>query len=237
MTTTALPLRLLAALATAAALLVGLFVLARAAGSYWLAIGLGAGWMVLCGLVAGKLAKSRPELRWPVRLTTLAVAGAVTAWVFLASVNDKEVNEVVVTGVAATVAAQPAAAAEPAGEPATSGPAEEPAAPAPAQNIEVARGDVRTLAHDSAGVAALVELAEGGRRLTLTNFHTDAGPDLRVYLATDDDAGDFVDLGSLKGNRGNQQYTVPDDVDLKRYDTALVWCRAFSVGFAAADLR
>jgi Electron transfer DM13 len=45
---------------------------------------------------------------------------------------------------------------------------------------------------------------------------------------------DYIDLGSLKGNRGDQQYEIPRNVDLDRYSTAVIWCRAFSVLFARA---
>jgi len=66
-----------------------------------------------------------------------------------------------------------------------------------------------------------------------------------VYLSAKETAGnddwhgydqDFVDLGTLKGNVGNQNYLIPADVDLDRYSTAVVWCRRFEVGFAAAVL-
>ena len=50
------------------------------------------------------------------------------------------------------------------------------------------------------------------------------------------DGGDFVDLGALKGNKGNQQYEIGADGGLDRFDTVVIWCRAFSVGFAAATL-
>ena len=77
--------------------------------------------------------------------------------------------------------------------------------------------------------------------LTLTNFEVDNGPDLRVYLVAGparDESGvdDFEDLGALKGNQGNQQYELPSGVDLERYSTVVIWCRAFSVNFARAPL-
>jgi hypothetical protein len=53
---------------------------------------------------------------------------------------------------------------------------------------------------------------------------------------SEDDVDDFVDLGGLKGNKGNQQYEISADVDLRRYSTAVIWCRAFSVLFALAPL-
>jgi hypothetical protein len=85
----------------------------------------------------------------------------------------------------------------------------------------------------------------GERFLRFEDFETSNGPDLLVYLSsktpsgTDDWHGydqDFVDLGPLKGNVGNQNYRIPADVDVDRYSTAVVWCRRFEVGFAAATL-
>jgi hypothetical protein len=44
-----------------------------------------------------------------------------------------------------------------------------------------------------------------------------------------------VDLGALKGNRGNQQYRVPAGVRL-RGRAVVIWCRAFSARFGSAVL-
>jgi hypothetical protein len=46
--------------------------------------------------------------------------------------------------------------------------------------------------------------------------------------------GGAVDLGRLKGNRGDQQYVVPRAVSV---GSVVVWCRAFSVDFGTAVLR
>jgi Electron transfer DM13 len=62
------------------------------------------------------------------------------------------------------------------------------------------------------------------------------GPDLYVYLSTDKNASDFVNLGRLKGNVGDQNYEIPDGTDFSKYDTALIWCQAFSVLFGSAEL-
>ncbi len=114
------------------------------------------------------------------------------------------------------------------------------AEPVPSGNIELVAGEFVTQAHSSSGRAAIVQLDDGSRVLTFEDLDTDAGPDLRVYLvdgpAEDDDLGLVVDLGGLKGNIGNQQYEIPDDVDVDRFTTVSIWCRAFSVGFAKADL-
>jgi hypothetical protein len=45
-----------------------------------------------------------------------------------------------------------------------------------------------------------------------------------------------VDLGRLKANIGNQNYPIPNGTDMTKYDTALIWCRAFSVLFGSAEL-
>jgi hypothetical protein len=47
---------------------------------------------------------------------------------------------------------------------------------------------------------------------------------------------DFVDLGNLKGNVGDQNYEVPAGTDLSRYDTVVIWCVRFSANFGDAVL-
>lgn len=178
------------------------------------------GWFGAVG--AGALVASR---RWPgLRSTLFATFGAacVVALVggYWTSVRDEVVNETVVTG----VVAPPTAAGAP------------PAAPV---NLIEAQGGFSSLAHDTSGTARIVKLAEGGHVLTLTDLETDNGPDLRVYLVAGGSGGDVsdnVDLGALKGNIGNQQYTIPDGTDTSRYRSVVVWCRAFSVAFGRADL-
>ncbi len=84
----------------------------------------------------------------------------------------------------------------------------------------------------------MVDTADG-TFVTLTDFVADPGPDLRVYLAPNGvnvEAG--VDLGSLKGNEGDQQYLLPDSANSADVDGArvVIWCRAFTVSFGEATL-
>mgnify|MGYP006183142743 CR=1 FL=1 len=44
------------------------------------------------------------------------------------------------------------------------------------------------------------------------------------------------DLGALKGNKGNQNYRIPNDVDPEQFKSAVIWCRRFTVGFGVAPL-
>jgi hypothetical protein len=91
--------------------------------------------------------------------------------------------------------------------------------------------------HNSEGQAEVLKLSDGSNFLRLENFRSTNGPDLYVYLSTDKNASDFVNLGRLKGNVGDQNYEIPDGTDISKYDTALIWCQAFSVLFGSAELE
>jgi hypothetical protein len=90
--------------------------------------------------------------------------------------------------------------------------------------------------HNAEGVAKIIQLADGTEILRLENFKATNGPDLYVYLSTDKTNTDIVNLGRLKGNIGNQNYLIPAGTDITKYNTALIWCRAFSVIFGSAQL-
>jgi len=109
----------------------------------------------------------------------------------------------------------------------------------------VLTGSFHDGAHKGAGAATIHQLAEDKRVLRLTNFETSNGPDVHVYLVAAEDATDnetvtrsgFIDLGSLKGNIGDQNYDVPAGTDLGKYRAVTIWCRRFSVNFATAPLK
>jgi len=106
------------------------------------------------------------------------------------------------------------------------------------------KGDFRGLAHETKGAATVHQLADGKRILRLTDFETSNGPDVHVYLVAAEMANDnatvtqagFIDLGSLKGNKGDQNYDVPAHADLNKYKSVSIWCARFGVNFAAASL-
>jgi len=79
-------------------------------------------------------------------------------------------------------------------------------------------------------------LADGTdqRFLRFEGFDSPNGPDLKVYLRSA--SGDFVSLGDLKGNIGDQNYEIPPDVDLDEFSFVDIWCERFSVGFGGAQL-
>jgi hypothetical protein len=90
--------------------------------------------------------------------------------------------------------------------------------------------------HNAEGAVKVIHAEDGSDVLRLEDLRVTNGPDLYVYLATDKQASDFVDLGRLKANTGNQNYDIPEGTDLSKYDTVLVWCKSFSVLFGSAEL-
>lgn len=90
--------------------------------------------------------------------------------------------------------------------------------------------------HDAEGVAKVLTLSDGKIFLRLENLKATNGPDLYVYLSTGKDVEDIVNLGRLKGNIGNQNYEIPTGTDLSKYNTVLIWCKAFSTLFGSAKL-
>lgn len=114
----------------------------------------------------------------------------------------------------------------------------------PSAPVALLAGRFHTNAHETKGLATIYRVPDGSRVLRLTDFATSNGPDVHVYLVAAGDVQEdaivkragFVDLGSIKGNVGDQNYDVPADLDLSKYRAATVWCRRFSVNFGTAPL-
>lgn len=108
----------------------------------------------------------------------------------------------------------------------------------------IASGQFYSILHPTAGTATIYRMGDGTRVLRFTNFTTSNGPDVHVYMVASDDAKDiatvqragFVDLGVIKGNVGDQNYTLGGDLDLGKYRAVSIWCKRFSVNFGAARL-
>ena len=106
-------------------------------------------------------------------------------------------------------------------------------------------GRFNSILHPTEGTATIYQMGDGARVLRFTSFSTSNGPDVHVYMVAADDAKDaatvqkagFVDLGEIKGNIGDQNYTLASDLDLGKYRAVSIWCKRFSVNFGAAALR
>jgi Electron transfer DM13 len=110
--------------------------------------------------------------------------------------------------------------------------------------VILAVGAFRSLGHPTSGRAEVLDLGDGRRFLRLLDLDTSNGPDLFVYLSVTPTGGkrdtfddNFVSLGRLKGNLGNQNYEIAAGVDLRRYRSVVIWCRRFTYAFGAAPLR
>ena len=90
--------------------------------------------------------------------------------------------------------------------------------------------------HNAEGIAYTIPLEDGSNVLRLEDFRSTNGPDLYVYLSVDSRASEFLNLGTLKANQGNQNYAIPEGADLSEYNKVLVWCKAFGVLFGSAEL-
>lgn len=164
------------------------------------------------------LVRRRRELLGWVAVPFVLTAGLAGVWLGLPLVTDSTVDEQLVT---ATASAQPGDDAAP-------------------QNRLVSTGEFEAASHPGSGTASIIEKADGDAVLTFEDFETDNGPDLLGYLVpADSPAGSdkgAVDLGALKGNKGNQQYAIPAGTDLEQDWRVVVWCRAFTVSFTEAPL-
>ncbi len=98
--------------------------------------------------------------------------------------------------------------------------------------------------HKGSGDVKLVTLADGRSQIQFSNFTVTNGPDLKIYMSAHPDpqnSGDvkdneFLSLGVLKGNIGDQAYDIPAGTDLSKYGSVTVWCEQFGVLFASAAL-
>ncbi|MET9507277.1 DM13 domain-containing protein [Streptomyces flavidovirens] len=111
----------------------------------------------------------------------------------------------------------------------------------------LAAGTLISHEHSTTGTAKIIRLPDGTRTLRLENLDTSNGPDLRVWLTDAPvkegkagwhvfDDGKYVSLGKLKGNKGDQNYVLPADLDLKGLTSVSIWCDRFDVSFGAAEL-
>jgi hypothetical protein len=110
------------------------------------------------------------------------------------------------------------------------------------QNFVSATGSFVDVAHEGTGEVQVVNV-DGKYVVRFENLDVLNGPDLRVLLSkssniTDSkDLGEYIELGKLKGNQGNQNYSVPDDVDVSLYNTVVIYCKPFHVVFNVAGLE
>ena len=108
----------------------------------------------------------------------------------------------------------------------------------------LASGRFHAVSLSGQGIATVHREKDGSQVLRLTEFRTDRGPDLWVYLVATPDSSDsrtvtkagFVNLGRLQKTAGEQTYKLPDDLDVAKYQSVTIWSKVFAVNFATAPL-
>lgn len=100
--------------------------------------------------------------------------------------------------------------------------------------MEAPKGVFVSDAHPTSGTATVNEAITN---LALKDFKTDDGPLLLLYLSTEVDSKEYVDLGELKGLEGDYNYAIPAGTDIEKYKYVVVWCVDFSVSFGHAELE
>ena len=99
--------------------------------------------------------------------------------------------------------------------------------------------------HRGSGTATIFRTPDGSEVLRLENLDVTNGPALHVVLSTHPDPErseqvkqeGYVDLGDLKGNRGNQNYPIPAGVDTSIHKSVVIYCYPFAVVFSVATLE
>jgi hypothetical protein len=111
--------------------------------------------------------------------------------------------------------------------------------------VVISSGEFHPVAHPGKGDAIVYRLEDGSHVLRLENLDIFNGPALYVYAVGAQDANDSetvlqadsLNLGPLKGNRGNQTYELPAQFKPEKHRSISIWCKRFSVNFATAPLR
>ena len=101
--------------------------------------------------------------------------------------------------------------------------------------------------HQTSGRATIYKNKDGKEYLRLSDFTTSNGPDVHVILVRAEDTaleheivkGDLqhVELGTLKGNQGDQNYDLPAAADLNQYQAVAIYCERFHAIFGVARLE
>ena len=196
------------------------------------AMGLTGLWLLLAGAIAVFVAWRQRALAAPVLIGYAIAAVGIGGFLGYTSMVDQVVDEDVVV---ATSDSTDSASGDGGGDSAGASGAGDSGS---TKNQLLAEGTFVAEAHPTEGSASVIETGDGVV-VTLTDFVTDPGPDLKVYLVPKGaDVEDGVNLGSLKGNKGNQQYDVPASFDTASLagGSVVIWCRAFTVSFGSSAL-
>ena len=107
--------------------------------------------------------------------------------------------------------------------------------------VQLSSGQFTGIDHQASGTASIYEQSGDFVLRFEDDTEIQNGPDLYVWLlaAESYEGGDptaYLDLGTLKGTVGGQNYDLPAEFEPDQHRTVLIWCLRFSVPFAVAPL-
>lgn len=91
--------------------------------------------------------------------------------------------------------------------------------------------------HHGTGTASVIKTGDKTYVRFEEDFVVGNGPDLFVGFGKDGAYIKGSEVGALKGDKGSQNYELPEGFDSGKYNEVWVWCRAFNVPFAKASLE
>ena len=108
-------------------------------------------------------------------------------------------------------------------------------------------GKLESREHPTSGRATIYKESSRKQYLRLTDFATSNGPDVHVVLVKAEEPAmlknivpgnlEYVELGSLKGNQGDQNYDLPAGADVEKYQAVAIYCERFHAIFGVARLE
>ncbi len=99
--------------------------------------------------------------------------------------------------------------------------------------------------HKGEGTATIYQLEDGSHVLRFEDFRVTNGPALFVLVSPHPNPGGrgdiseagYTELARLKGNVGNQNYLLPDDLSPDDLNSVIIYCKPFRVVFSVAALN
>lgn len=109
----------------------------------------------------------------------------------------------------------------------------------PTEGALVSWGTFISQEHETTGGVEIYRRSDGSFQLLIRDLETSIGPDVHVYLGTDEaniNNGNSVDLGPLNLNRGTKLIDLPRSINPYQYSIVSIWCNQFSVPFGYSNL-
>lgn len=111
--------------------------------------------------------------------------------------------------------------------------------------VELASGQFEDAEYATDGTAKIVRLADDTRILRIESFSTSQAPVIQVAFSNAPSGGEwgsyddvrFAPIGALKALSGNQNYEIPEGLDLEGFKSVVIWCDKYDVALGTAPVQ